>query len=67
LQSNSELARAFEKIVLANYPVEFNSQLNQSMAIKLNDLGLVKLSSNSVMPRYELYRQYFRSRFQNNL
>ena len=67
LQSNAELARAFEKIVLANSPVEFNSQLNQSMAMKLNDLGLVKLSSNSVMPRYELYRQYFRSRFQNNL
>lgn len=67
LQSNSELARALEKIVLANSPVEFNSQLNQSMAMKLNDLGLVKLSNNSVMPRYELYRQYFRSRFQNNL
>lgn len=67
LQSNSELARAFEKIVLANSSVEFNSQLNQSMAMKLNDLGLVKLSNNSVMPRYELYRQYFHSRFQNNL
>ncbi|MFB2971665.1 AAA-like domain-containing protein [Aerosakkonema sp. BLCC-F183] len=67
LQSNSELASAFEKIVLANSPVEFNSQLNQSMAMKLNDLGLVKLFSNSVMPRYELYRQYFLSRFQNKL
>ncbi|MDM9380142.1 AAA-like domain-containing protein [Chlorogloeopsis sp. ULAP01] len=65
LQSNAELARAFEKIVLANTPVEFSSELNQSMAIKLNDLGLVKLSRNSVMPRYELYRKYFRDRFQN--
>ncbi|BAY42389.1 hypothetical protein NIES2111_68120 (plasmid) [Nostoc sp. NIES-2111] len=67
LQSNSELACAFKKIVLANSPVEFNSELNQSIAIKLNDLGLVKLSSNSVTPRYELYRQYFCDRFQNNL
>ena len=67
LQSNSELTRAFQKIVLANSPVEFNFELNQSIAIKLNDLGLVKLSRNSVMPRYELYRQYFHDRFQNNL
>jgi hypothetical protein len=50
LQSNPELACAFQKIVLANSPVEFNSQLNQSMAVKLNDLGLVKLSSNNATP-----------------
>jgi len=67
LQSNPELACAFQKIVLANSPVEFNSQLNQSMAVKLNDLGLVKLSRNNAIPRYELYRQYFRDRFQDNL
>jgi len=67
LQSNPELACAFQKIVLANTPVEFNSQLNQSMAVKLNDLGLVKLSRNNAIPRYELYRQYFRDRFQDNL
>ncbi len=67
LQSNPKLACAFQKIVLANTPVEFNSQLNQSMAVKLNDLGLVKLSSNNAIPRYELYRQYFRDRFQDNL
>ncbi|MBD1935599.1 MULTISPECIES: AAA-like domain-containing protein [Cyanophyceae] len=67
LQSNPELACAFQKIVLANSPVEFNSQLNQSMAVKLNDLGLVKLLSNNAIPRYELYRQYFRDRLQDNL
>ncbi|KAF3886717.1 MULTISPECIES: AAA-like domain-containing protein [Nostocales] len=67
LQSNSELASAFQKIVQANSGVEFNAELNQSMAVKLNDLGLVKLSSNSAMPRYELYRQYFRDRLLNNL
>lgn len=67
LQSNSELACAFQKIVLTDSPVELNSQLNQNMAVKLNDLGLVKLLNNSAMARYELYRQYFRDRFQNNL
>lgn len=69
LQSNPELAAAFQQIVLADSPVEFNSQLNQNLAVKLNDLGLVKLLNNSVNARYELYRQYFRDRFQiyNNL
>ncbi|MDF5729776.1 MAG: AAA-like domain-containing protein [Rhizonema sp. PD38] len=67
LQSNSELDCAFQKIVCANSPVEFGSQLNQRMAMKLNDLGLVKLSSNSAIPRYELYRQYFRARLLDNL
>jgi AAA-like domain len=67
LQSNPELAGAFQKIVLADSPVEFNSQLNQNMVVKLNDLGLVKLLNNCVMARYELYRQYFRDRFQDNL
>ena len=67
LQSNPELAGAFQKIVLADSPVEFNSQLNQSMVVKLNDLGLVKLLNNCAIARYELYRQYFRDRLQNNL
>ena len=67
LQSNPELAGAFQKIVVADSPVEFNSQLNQSMVVKLNDLGLVKLLNNCAIARYELYRQYFQSRFQDNL
>lgn len=64
LQSNPELAGAFQKIVMADSPVEFNSQLNQSMVVKLNDLGLVKLLNNCAIARYELYRQYFRDRLQ---
>jgi hypothetical protein len=67
LQSNSELAGAFQQIVLADSPVEFNSHLNQNMAVKLHDLGLVKLLNNSATARYELYRKYFRDRFQHNL
>ncbi|NJK66101.1 MAG: hypothetical protein HC789_04675 [Microcoleus sp. CSU_2_2] len=67
LQSNSELACAFQQIVLADSPVEFNSHLNQNVVVKLNDLGLVKLFNNSATARYELYRQYFSDRFQHNL
>ncbi|NJK69146.1 MAG: hypothetical protein HC849_32300 [Oscillatoriales cyanobacterium RU_3_3] len=67
LQSHPELAAAFQQIVLADCPVEFNSQLNQNTAMKLNDVGLVKLLNNSATARYELYRQYFRDRFQHNL
>ncbi|WP_375513740.1 AAA-like domain-containing protein [uncultured Nostoc sp.] len=67
LQSNPELADAFQKIVLASTAVEFHSGLNQSIIVKLNDLGLVKLLSNGVIPRYELYRHYYRNRFQNSL
>lgn len=67
LQSNLELATTFDRIVQADSPVEYNSQLNPSMVVKLNDLGLVKLSNSSLMPRYELYRQYFRNRLLNNL
>jgi AAA-like domain len=66
LQSNAELAGAFQKVILTDSPVELNSELNQNMAVKLNDLGLVKLLNNSAVPRYQLYRQYFRDRFQNN-
>ncbi|BAZ13423.1 hypothetical protein NIES4071_52620 [Calothrix sp. NIES-4071] len=63
---NSQLAAAFNKVVLADTPVEFDSRLNQDTAVKLNDLGLVKLSPTSAIPRYELYRLYFRQRCQEN-
>ncbi|MBW4620914.1 MAG: AAA-like domain-containing protein [Cyanosarcina radialis HA8281-LM2] len=59
LSANPALAKAFYQIVLADEPVEFDSLLNQDIAVKLNDLGLVSLSGKSAMPRYELYRLYF--------
>jgi hypothetical protein len=62
LQHDSQLAQVFKKVVTANAPVELNSDLNPDIAVKLDDLGLVKLQSNGVMPRYELYRQYFCAR-----
>jgi hypothetical protein len=59
LSANPQLGRAFDKIVLAKEPVQFDSLLNQDIAVKLNDLGLVSLSGKTAMPRYELYRLYF--------
>jgi hypothetical protein len=66
LAANSQLSAAFNKIVLADKPVEFDSLLNQDVAVKLNDLGLVKLDRTSATPRYELYRLYFRQRYQEH-
>lgn len=63
LQSNLQLNQTFQMIMLADAPVEFNSQLNLDDAVKLYDLGLVELQNNHAMPRYELYRQYFRKRW----
>jgi hypothetical protein len=65
LQQDTQLAEAFKKVVTANAPVELNSDLNPDIAVKLDDLGLVKLQSNGVMPRYELYGQYFRDRLRD--
>ena len=62
LPQDSQLAQAFKKIVTGNNLVELNSDLNLDIAVKLDDLGLVKLQANGVMPRYELYRQYFSDR-----
>ncbi|HEY9631853.1 MAG TPA: AAA-like domain-containing protein [Coleofasciculaceae cyanobacterium] len=62
LQFNSPMATALKKIVMADTPVAFNSELNLDMAVPLDDLGLVTLQSNGATPRYELYRQYFRTR-----
>jgi hypothetical protein len=31
-------------------------------AFKLHSMGLVQMQGNQVMPRFDLYRQYFRDR-----
>jgi AAA-like domain len=63
LQSSSQLNQTLQTIILADAPLEFNSQLNLDDAVKLYDLGLVELQNNHAAPRYELYRQYFRKRW----
>ncbi len=61
LKNSPKLAEAFKKLVLTNVALELNSELDPDIAVKLDNLGLVKLQSNKAMPRYELYRQYFRN------
>jgi serine/threonine-protein kinase len=55
LEQHPELANAFRDVVMAKAPISLKSIL----AFKLNSLGLVKIASNHVTPRCELYQQYF--------
>ena len=61
LQDYPELAAALRQVVMKNRPVELDSEL----AFKLDSMGLVKLQGNEVMPRCDLYRDYFRDRLGN--
>jgi hypothetical protein len=61
LQQHPELATAFAQVLVAQEPVELESVL----AFKLHSMGLVQLRGNVTVPRFELYRQYFRDRLQN--
>jgi hypothetical protein len=55
LRQNPELAEAFSLCVRSAQPV----QLDSDLAFKLHRMGLVNLHENRVMPRCDLYRQYF--------
>ncbi|MGB3240117.1 MAG: AAA-like domain-containing protein, partial [Geitlerinemataceae cyanobacterium] len=55
LQKHPELATALAKVVRSNNAVELES----AIAFKLHSMGLVHLQGNLVVPRFELYRQYF--------
>jgi hypothetical protein len=64
LREHPEPEAFFKKVVMADKPVKLYSELDSGQMEKLNNLGLVKLQSNNdVIPRYELYRQYFRDCF----
>lgn len=58
LQHHPDLESAFTKVVISNDPVELESM----QAFKLHSMGLVKMQGNRVMPRFDLYRQYFSDR-----
>lgn len=64
LKNNPQLAAELKKVVIANdvNPVKLNLDLNPDLAVKLDELGLVKLQNNQAKPRYKLYSQYFRNR-----
>lgn len=59
LQKHPELAVEFAKVVQSREPIELES----AIAFKLHSMGLVHLQGNLVVPRFELYRQYFGERF----
>ncbi len=58
LQQHPELSAAFSKVVTANNWIK----IEPDQAFKLNSMGLVNLQGNEVMPRCNLYRQYFSDR-----
>jgi serine/threonine-protein kinase len=58
LHRNDILATAFREVLSHQSPVCLESE----QAFKLHSLGLVKLQGNGVVPRFELYRQYFSDR-----
>lgn len=63
LQQHPELAAAFREVVKADSWVA----LEAKWVFKLYSIGLVKLQGNEVMPRCDLYRQYFRDRLRGEL
>jgi hypothetical protein len=55
LQQVPELAQMFRQVVLSPEPVELNSM----QIYQLHSMGLVKRRDNRVIPRCNLYREYF--------
>lgn len=56
LQQAEELAQGLKKVVTSPEPVELDSM----QIYKLHSMGLVKRQDNQLMPRCNLYREYFR-------
>jgi DNA-binding CsgD family transcriptional regulator len=62
LEQHSHLATALKKVVDSDTPV----QLESMQGFKLHSMGLVHLQGNQVIPRCNLYRQYFRVRLSSS-
>ncbi|QLE59561.1 serine/threonine protein kinase [Nostoc sp. TCL26-01] len=58
LRENPKLAAAFKQVINTIEAV----QLDSILGYQLYSMGLIKWQSNQVMPRCELYRQYFQKR-----
>lgn len=58
LNRDPVLATAFSQVLASPEPISLES----IYMFKLHSLGLIKLQKNGVVPRFELYRQYFRDR-----
>lgn len=57
LSQHPELAEAIQEVMLSNGAVK----IKPVHGFQLHSMGLVTLQGDDVMPRYDLYRQYFRS------
>lgn len=55
LQKCPNLAQALKLVVNSSEPVELDS----IQIYKLHSMGLVQRQDNHVIPRYNLYREYF--------
>jgi serine/threonine-protein kinase len=55
LQRNSSLAEALRQVVKQSPP----KQIDPILAFQLESMGLIECRENQVVPRCELYRQYF--------
>ena len=55
LQRQPELAKSLQKVVMRSAPTEIDSIL----AFQLDSMGLIERKNNKVLPRCELYQQYF--------
>jgi hypothetical protein len=55
LRENAELATALKQVVSATEPV----QIEPMQAYQLYSMGLIQRQRDRVMPRCQLYRQYF--------
>ena len=62
LKENPELAAGLKHVVTATEPV----RLETMQAYKLYSLGLIQRQGDRVMPRCELYQQYFRERLKQS-
>jgi class 3 adenylate cyclase len=58
LQQQPELERSMRSVILETHSV----RLDSSLAFKLHSMGLVTLKGNEVVPRIQLYQQYFGDR-----
>lgn len=58
LQQYPDLLNALKQVVNTEKPIQIDSKL----AYYLKSLGLIKLQGDNALPRYHLYRQYFRDR-----
>ncbi len=61
LKENPELAAALKDVVTATQPVRIETM----QAYKLYRMGLIKRIGDRVIPRCQLYQQYFRERLQS--